>query len=303
MYTQNNLMENFKKFFMQKTILSRLILINLIVFLIVNLVNLFLMLFQGESNYQTTISPIITWLAVPSGLESLVIKPWTLFTYMFLQESFFHILFNMVMLYFSGKIFLEYLSDKKLLSVYIWGGIFGGLFFIISYNIFPVFNNSVGGAFALGASASVLAILVAVATYVPDYHIQLVLLGRIKLKHLAIAFIIIDLLSIQKGNPGGHIAHIGGAIWGFLYILMLKKGIRVEKFFNIPKFTYNKKGPRKSYSNPNFKSKTVSDDEYNKQKKTRQDNIDAILDKISKSGYSNLSKQEKETLFKMSNKN
>ncbi len=300
MYVQNSPLDEIKSFFKHRSILSQLILINIAVFIFANFINLILWLFQSADNEFIT-----RWFALPSNLNALLLKPWTLFTYMFLQENFFHLLFNMIMLYFSGRIFSEYLSHRKLLSVYIWGGIIGGLLYLFAYNTFPVFADSVRVSVPmLGSSASVLAILFAIATYVPNYNVPLIFIGRVKLKHLAIVFIVIDILSIQRGNAGGHIAHIGGALWGFIYVWLIKNNHRMNwGKFKFPKFTFGKKPrPRKAYQNPNYNKRPVTDDEYNKRKKQQQKEVDAILDKISKSGYSSLSKKEKELLFKSSNK-
>lgn len=302
MYRQQNPLGNLKFFLRQRNMLSRLVLINIAAFIVVSILGLFLWLFElnSSASQQAEMSPFVEWFAIPSNPASLFKKPWTIFTYMFLHEGFFHLLLNMIMLYFGGRIFLEYMNDRKLLGTYLWGGIFGGLLYVISYNYFPVFNQAVGYSVALGASASVLAILVAIATHVPNYYVNLILLGRVRLKHLAIAFIVIDLLSIQGSNPGGHIAHIGGALWGFLYIQLLKKGWNFSNLFSFPTFSF-KKGPRKSYSNPGYK-RPESDDTYNRNRVSTQKDIDKILEKISKSGYSSLTKKEKELLFKNSNK-
>ncbi len=302
MYNQQNPFGNLKKFLLQRNMLSRLVLINIGLFLFVSIIGLFLWLFQITSGIeqQHNISPFVYWLAVPSNPGLLIQKPWTLITYMFLHEGFLHLFFNMIILYFGGRIFTEYLNDKKLLSTYFWGGIFGGLLYVISYNSFPVFQEALSYSVALGASASVLAVLVAIATHVPNYYVNLILLGRVRLKHLAIAFVIIDLLSIRGGNPGGHIAHIGGALWGFLYIQLLKKGLNFSSLFSFPSISF-RKGPRKTYSNPEYK-RPISDEEYNRNRLNDQKEIDRILEKISKSGYASLTKKEKELLFKNSNK-
>lgn len=304
-YNHNqNPLEEIKSFFRKKNILSRLILINVIVFIAANIINLIIWLFIGQQA-NAVFSPVVSWFAVPSDISALLSKPWTTFTYMFLQENFFHIFFNMFVLYFGGRIFLEYLSQKKLLSTYIWGGLIGGLFYVIAFNVFPVFNQYKTLSVALGSSASVLAILVAIATYVPNYSMTLILLGRVKLKYIALALVVIDILSIQKGNPGGHIAHLGGALWGYLYIAVLKNGFDMNKFFNNFNFsnifkTFMK--PKKSASKHYSKKRSVSDENYNYHKKYDQKQIDSILDKISKSGYESLSKAEKEILFKTSNR-
>ncbi len=156
----------------------------------------------------------------------------------------------------------------------------------------------------MGASASVLAIIIAIATYVPDYTVHLFLFGKFKLKYLAIAFIVIDVLSISADNPGGHIAHLGGAFWGFIYAYSLRKGTDVYKgfySFQLPKFTWNKKDTKFKTTRPKS-GRPITDDEYNSRRAATQEEIDKILDKISKSGYSSLSSKEKELLFKTSNK-
>jgi hypothetical protein len=224
---------------------------------------------------------------------------------MFLHEGFFHIFFNMIMLYFGGTIFREYLSKNKLLWTYILGGLSGALFFVLAYNIFPVFDAVKGSAIALGASASVLAIVVAISTYVPDYTVHLFLFGRVKLKYLAAAMILIDLMSISSGNAGGHIAHLGGALWGFLYAYSLRNGndlYRILEGIKIPKFTWGEKKAAKFSTSRPKSGRPMNDDEYSKRKVATQEEIDRILDKISSSGYSSLNKAEKELLFKTSNK-
>lgn len=299
---QRNTGELLKQIFLGRNVLSRLILINTVIYLIVNVIGLFSSLFNLTDT--NALNPLVKLLALPAELSSLGAKPWTLFTYMFLQENFFHLLFNLVMLYFGGKIFQEYLSQAKLLWTYIIGGVFGGLFFIISFNIFPVFASIVSVSIAMGASASVLAIIIAISTYVPDYTVHLFLFGRFKLKYLAIAFIVIDVLSIQTDNPGGHIAHLGGALWGFIYAFSLRKGKDVYQVFYklyMPKFIWKKKENKFSTSRPKS-GRPLSDDEYNIRRSATQEEVDQILDKISKSGYSSLTSKEKELLFKTSNK-
>ncbi len=299
MQYQRSPIDNLKVFFKQKSLLSRLILINIGVFLLISIVNLINYLFQIEST--GFYGPIVPYLALPSDLGSLSLKPWTLLTYMFSHESFFHLFFNMLVLYFGGSIFREYLSKRKLLSMYLLGGISGGLLYVISYNYFPVFQNSVAVSVAIGASASVLAILVAIATYVPNYHVHLLIIGKLRLKYLAIILVVIDIISIQGNNPGGHIAHIGGALYGFISIMFFKKGFDFSKWLSLPKISF-RRGPRKSYSNPNYAKRPVTDEDYNRKRAANQAEIDKILEKISKSGYASLSKSEKEKLFKMSNK-
>jgi hypothetical protein len=192
------------------------------------------------------------------------------------------------------------LGEKRLLWTYLAGGITGGLFYLVSFNIFPAFAQVKDISMALGASASVLAIIVATATYIPDFTVQLLLFGRVKMKYIAIAFVAIDLLSIQSGNPGGHIAHLGGAFWGFIYAYTLKNGTDLYRFlhFSFYKKPFTSQKRSKSAGNQEFK-RPLSDEEYNARKIRKQQKIDAILDKISKSGYSSLTKEEKEFLEKV----
>ncbi len=290
-----------KYFFKHKSILSQLIAINVAVFALVSVFQLFLFLFQ-INHTENGLFNLTYWLSVPSDFQLLIRRPWAVFTYMFLHEGVFHLLFNMMVLYFGGRLFMEYLSERQLLKTYIFSGLTGALFFILAYNLFPAFTASLSYAMALGASASVLGILFAIATYVPDYYVHLFIIGRVKLKHIALGLIIIDILSIPQGNAGGHIAHIGGAFWGFIYAYQLKKGKELFAFFDRfnwqsllkPFYKTSKKKPfKKVYKN----EKPMSDEQYNTRKKEEQDKIDKILDKISKSGYESLSKKEKEILF------
>ncbi len=290
--------------FLGKNVLSRLILINTVVFVAINFIGQLFWLMGVEPAGGSELSYIGRFLALPSNPDLLLSMPWTLFTYMFTQEGFFHLLFNLIMLYFGSKIFLEYLSEQKLLSTYIIGGLVGALFFVGAFNIFPVFQSVAHDAVAIGSSASVLAIFVAIATYVPDYTVHLFLFGRLKMKYIAIAFIAIDLLSIQHGNPGGHIAHLGGALWGFLYAYQLKNGTNLYRFLDWFKKPAggNQKHRMRASSKRTRNGRPLSDVEYNSQRMATQEEIDRILEKISKSGYSSLSAKEKELLFKTSNK-
>jgi len=196
---------------------------------------------------------------------------------------------------------LKYLTNKQIVSTYILGGLFGGLFYILSYNYFPAFKASLSESMAVGSSASVLAILMAIATYVPNYSVNLTFIGNVKLKHIAIVSIILDLVLIPKGNAGGHIAHIGGAFYGFLFSRQLLKGKDISKNFDrIMDYLANafkSSTPLKTaYKRPQ------TDDQWREKKSSEQKQINLILDKIAKSGYDSLNKEEKETLFKASKK-
>ena len=223
----SNPLNEIKKIFINKSSLSQLILINIIVWLIIRIISVILFLFNNEGGIQH----LIIWLGVPANLDLLITRPWTLFTYMFLHYDFWHILFNMLWLFWFGKIFLEYLSSKQLVSTYILGGLAGAILYVISYNIFPVYRDVFPNSVALGASASVMAIIVAIAFYVPNYTIHLMFIGLIKIKYIAIVSVILDFMMIRSGNSGGHIAHLGGALWGLYFIYLLKKGKDINRYF------------------------------------------------------------------------
>lgn len=306
MYAYQNPLDDLKRFFSRKSLLASLIYINLGVFLLVNVSKVIFWLFQvsNPGAADGDVSWITWYLSVPANLSDLASRPWTLITYMFLHENFLHLLFNMIVLYFGGRIFLEYLDNSKLLSIYILGGLAGAFFYIGAFNFFPVFESSLGQSIALGASASVLAVLIAVATYVPEYSIVLFLFGRLKLKYLALITILVDVLSIPWGNAGGHIAHLGGAFWGFLYIFALKKGNDLTISFRWLNFKRHKGFNRKSgRSETPYTGRPLSDDEYNTRRRENQAKIDKILEKIARSGYGSLSSEEKALLFQSSNKN
>jgi membrane associated rhomboid family serine protease len=291
----DNILNNLKREFKKGTILNKLIYINVGVFLLFSILGVLSFMFQFD------ISQLLNKLYLPAENSRLISQPWTFITYMFLHSGFIHLLFNMLWLHFGGKIFLQYLNPKQLLSTYILGGISGGLLFIIAYNYMPSLQGYLDGAQALGASASVLAIIVAIATYMPNYSVQLPFIGFVKLKHIAIFTVALDIISIPKGNTGGHIAHIGGAIFGYIYIKQLQKGndfsTGFSNFFERLVNTFKNKSKLKTVH-----KRDKTDYEFNSGKSTQQKEIDKVLEKISKSGYESLSKEEKATLFSASKK-
>ncbi len=303
MYHQTSFADRLKKFFSSSSALPKLILINIGIWILIRFFGVFAFLFSSpESDPSLALfSFVMRWLAVPAEIGQIFEKPWTIFTYMFLHIDFLHILFNMLWLFWFGQIFLQYLNNRQLVFTYISGGLAGAVFFILFYNLFPVFSNSLPVALALGASASVLAIVVAIAFRVPDYTIYLLLIGPVKIKYIAIFSVIIDFFMIRSGNAGGHIAHLGGALWGFLYMRTLSKGIDMSLLFSgfgisgISKlFRTRKKSP---FKNVYTSDKPMTDDEYNFHKVKNQEKIDQILEKIKRSGYDSLSREEKEFLF------
>lgn len=291
----DNILNNLKHEFKKGNILNKLIYINVGIFLLFSILGVLSFMFQFD------ISPLLNKLYLPAENSRLISQPWSFITYMFLHSGFMHLLFNMLWLHFGGKIFLQYLHPKQLLSTYIIGGISGGLLFIIAYNYIPSLQGHLYGAQALGASASVLAIIVAIATYTPNYSVQFPFIGFVKLKHIAIFSVALDIISIPKGNTGGHIAHIGGAISGYIYIKKLQKGndfsTGFSNFFERLVNTFKNKSKLKTVH-----KRAKTDYEFNSGKSAQQKEIDKVLEKISKSGYESLSKKEKATLFSASKK-
>ena len=275
----NPFIQDLKNQYKNGSILIKLIFVNVAIFLAIHLIGNLLWLF----NISNGVNLFISWLALPSSITELIVKPWTLITYMFLHKDLFHLLMNMLVLYFGSQIFNQFLNEKKLLNVYLLGGFSGGVLFVLAFNVFPVFQNSIGIP-ALGASASVMAILIAAAAYVPNFVVRLMFLGNVKLKYIAMVYLALDLIRIQGSNSGGHIAHLGGAIFGFFFIQQLKKQndftLGFSRFLaylaslfkprNKMKVVYKKQG------------KTKSNKAYNSQKVDNQKKVDAILDKISK---------------------
>lgn len=273
---------------------TKLIFWNILLFAIPSIVFALLQLFSVSISY-------FNYVALSNSLDDLLLKPWTIISYSFFHNGFFHILFNMLMLNFVGKLFVTFFTQKQLLGLYILGGVCGGIVYIVSYLFFPLLANQ--HALLVGASASVMAILVATTTYQPEMNLRLALIGNIKLWHMAIVFIILDFIQLPLENTGGHLAHLGGALFGFIYIKALKNGIDLssglnavlDSFANL--FSPKKATPfKKVHRNPKTPSVKTASKIVTKDKTQQQ--IDEILDKISQSGYDSLTADEKEFLFK-----
>jgi membrane associated rhomboid family serine protease len=289
--------DDIKNTFHKGSNLTKLIYINVGVFLLITVAAIigFLM------NNPAISAKALEIVAVPASFSKLLVKPWTIITYMFTHKDIWHILFNMLWLYWFGRIFLEYLDQRKLVAVYLLGGLSGAVVYILSFNIFPAFKGIVDESVAIGASASVMAIVIAIAAYVPDYTVNLFLLGRIKIKYMALAIFVLTSVMDFSVNSGGKLAHIGGALFGFLYTLNLKQGRDMGKSINrLIDFLATMFKPRKKLRVTYKKPATEYD--YNIMKAEHQSVINKILDKISKGGYDSLTKEEKEMLFKESQK-
>ena len=284
--------DDIKNTFRHGSSLTRLIYLNIAVFILITVVAVIAFLLNNPVISENALNLF----SVPSSLKALLIRPWTLITYMFVHKDIWHILFNMLWLYWFGRIFLEYLDQRKLVAVYLLGGISGALVYVLSFNVFPAFAGIVSESVAIGASASVMAIVIAIAAYVPDYTVQLFLFGRIKIKYMALAIFILTSIMDFSINSGGKLAHIGGAFFGYFYTLSLRKGHDIGKGFNgIIDSMVTLLNPRKKLKVTH--KKVATEYEYNKIKTDHQARINKILDKISKGGYDSLTKEEKETLF------
>ncbi len=289
------LWDDIKFQFKTGNILMQLIYVNGAVFLLMMVLRVLFYLTGSIDTYNL----VSHYLTLPASPKLLLFRPWTIITHMFVHDGFLHVLFNMMWLYFGGSLFLTFHDSKKLLSTYLLGGFSGALLFILAMNLLPIFKDSI--AFAVGASAAVLAIVVAVATTAPNYVVRLVLIGPVKLKYVAIVSVLLDVLLIPQGNAGGHIAHLGGAFFGFLSASQLKQGRDLTVDFLKPFFWLRDGLPKRKQKIKVVHSTPKSDYDYNAAKASKQEQIDAILDKIKRSGYDSLSKKEKEILFKASN--
>jgi membrane associated rhomboid family serine protease len=271
-------------------VITRLILLNVSVFIVIQLAGVLIQL--GGSDYILS-AEVNGFFAMYSGIGRFLMHPWGIITYQFIHGGILHLLFNMLWLYWMGGIFREFLGSRKLLSVYLLGGMAGGVLFMLAYQFIPAFNSVSEYGMVIGASGSVLAITVAAATLVPDYTIGLLFFGQVKIKYLAVAAVILDLLSMAGPNAGGHIAHLGGALFGFIYIRQLRQGRNTGAWLD--RLT--------AFIEQLFQKKKPAMRVVHRQKNTDQpdqETIDRILDKIGRSGYDSLTSREKEILLKAS---
>jgi membrane associated rhomboid family serine protease len=295
---RTTLWDDFKMYVLNSgNALNKLLAINIAVFLLFGIIYIIDKLFLINMNLEDLIKR--GYLGFPAVPVAFLHKPWTIITYQFVHEGFFHVLFNMMMLLVAGRIFREFLGDKKLVTVYLLGGAAGAIMFMLAMNAFPLFKDI--NPNVIGASASVIAILAAAATLVPNYTLFLVFIGPVRLIYIMLFFFLVDLLSVAGPNGGGHFSHLGGAIFGFVYIKALQNGTDIgawlSRFMDWAEglFQRKKQNIRVSYRSPQS-SRPMK-------KKVSQDEIDAILDKIAKSGYDSLSQGEKDILFRASKDN
>jgi len=270
---------------------EKLILINVVCFVLPMLIKTVLFLFNISS------TNFFNWFELSASWIDLSTKPWSIITYSFLHSGFFHLFWNMYLLFFSSKLFLNLFPSNTFFNVYFLGVVVGGITFILSYTFFPAFQNS--SPVMIGASAGVMAIFIFMSTYSPDLEIRLILFN-VKLRYLGIAFLLLDVVQIPYGNAGGHLAHLGGAILGFYYVKQLKNGKDIGKpFENFIDKIINifRKKPKMRTVFKREKSQKINKKVSNAGEKQKR--IDRILDKISISGYESLTQAEKDFLFKV----
>lgn len=308
-YGSRNIIQDLKYEMTYGSIISKLIFVNVSVFLSVNIFYVISVLtIEDRSVANQQLDQVLSFLMLPLSLEKLMYKPWTLITHIFTHFKLFHLLFNMLWLYWFGKIVEDFLGKHRILPLYILGGLFGAILLIASYHIFPGLRNDLNFIQALGASAGVLAIIVAAATLVPDYTVFLLFLGPVKIKWIAVFLVVVDLISIPHQNTGGHIAHLGGALFGFIFIKQMQLGTDISLPFvkgyqAIASLFTTKKTMKPVYKRTTVPPKSNTRKKIIEQQREmdKQEKIDAILDKISQSGYDSLSQEEKSFLFRVSN--
>lgn len=290
----NSLIEELKYNFQRKDNgLVKIILVNVIIFIVISIIlvvsklskNLVLFNFISENIY------------LPASFNAFLTKPWTLVSYFFSHADIFHILFNMLGLYWFGNLIVEYLGNRRLVSLYLLGGLSGGLFFLLLFNLVPFFKetNTYG---LIGASGAVYAVVVGAATLLPDYSFFMIFFGPVRIKYIALVFVFISFIGSVQENAGGNVAHLGGALLGFIFIKQLKRGTDIGKPISKAGDLINNLFKKKTEMKVSYKGKVP----HTKYETPDQKEIDTILDKINRSGYESLSKEEKQKLFKASQK-
>ena len=282
----NNLIGQFK----QLSIVLKIIVINTLIFLI---------FYLGSFFFKLSPSTLVSWFVLPTSFLEIVFQPWSFVTYAFLHAGFWHLFWNMYLLYWFGLYVLNLFTSKRFLTIYLLGAINGGLFYVLAYNLFPVFNNISSNL--MGASAAVLAIVIFIATYTPDAIVR-IFTFRIKLWQVGLVMVLLDLLQLpSSGNAGGLIAHMGGAIFGYVYAIQLKKGNDIGIWFeNLIDTVVNlfKSNKHKHFKQVHKTKQSATKNTKRNPTNNHQIKIDLILDKIGKSGYDSLTKAEKDFLFK-----
>ena len=276
--------ETLKNKYKTGTIIEKLIYLNIAIFLLTLLITVFQGLYKGEQNF------LMQWFSLDDSTDTFSTKPWSIVSYGFLHADFLHLIFNMITLYFIGNLFIQYFTEKQALTFYLLGTLFGGLLYVISQNYFPLFEGR--NTTLVGASAGISAIFIGIATYIPNYQIKIRFIGFVKFWHLAAIWLAFDIIGLIGANAGGSFSHLGGSLFGYLYVRQASnKKVNFLSLFS--SFFKKKEKPLKTvHKSAKRKQNTVKNSSPNQQQ------IDGILDKISKSGYDTLTKTEKEFLFK-----
>lgn len=294
--------EEFKNAFQKRNNAhSQLIIINVVIYLVLLLI--FVPTTIGDAEF--IFKAIYNQFSIPPTLAEFITRPWTLFTYSFAHSitDIFHILFNMLALYWFGKLFVEYLGSDKLIALYVLGGLAGGLLYLLMFNTIPYFQNASNFPGMVGASAAVYAIMVATATLLPDYTFFLLFLGPVRIKYIVLFYIVVSFLGSVGPNAGGNIAHLGGALIGYVYMKQLQSGVNWGGWITVTLDWFRDLFGPKQHVKVTYRKETKASSTVGKSKsQISQDEIDAILDKISAGGYESLSKEEKEKLFNASKK-
>lgn len=276
----------------------RLVMLNTILFLIVGVMGVLDFLFG------ITLTASLQYFYLPASFSKLIWQIWSLGSYMFLHSGFLHYFFNMVGLYIFGTLLSDFVPRRSIIPLYLLGGVAGGLFYLLAYNTFPVFHAAINESYLIGASAAVMALLGTLAALQPNFGVPLIIFGQVRIKYIALFYVILDLLMIKEGNAGGHLAHLGGMLFGFVYA---QQGWYKYDFSNwlgsLKNLFVKPKQPRVVYRRPATEKVTTTGASTKPSRttsRTRQEKVDAILDKIAHTGYDSLSKEEKEFLFKIS---
>jgi membrane associated rhomboid family serine protease len=306
----SGLFEDFRSEFNKpNNTLVQLILVNTVVFLVLLLAKVGLQMAQNMDAYYF----IREQMMLPGNVGDFLRKPWTLFTYFFMHEDIFHILYNMLFLYWFGRLIDEYLGNRRLIGLYIMGGLAGGVLYLAMYSLVPYFHDHADTARMLGASAAAFSVAVGAATLLPNYTFHLLLIGAVRIKYIVFFFIVISFAQSAGPNAGGNLAHLGGALMGFCYVKLLQNGTDLGRPINWiadgwsnllkpkppVKVSYRQRSSAStqagSYLATTGTSTTISTPD--------QDEVDMILDKISRSGYESLTREEKQKLFRASQRN
>ena len=300
--------DNFFTRLWKSNVVEQFICVNVAVYIIAVFIAVFSLFFNSPSWG----AEWVNLLGLPASLTGIMYRPWTLLTYMFLHTELWHILWNMLALYAFGKIFLNFYSVRHFVGIYVLGGIFGGLFFVAAFNVFPYFAPYINGAPLVGASAAVLAVVAASAVRSPNYRVVLLLFGSVRLSTIAWVTFLLSFLMLTGDNPGGNFAHLGGMFAGWLVAFLLNKGYDLTNVVNRPldflSRIFKKRPKARKKAKFNFVrgegavAKRSGDYAYNARKKADEAEVDKILEKIKTGGYASLSEAEKKRLFEASSR-